>query len=87
MNHREFFLLIMETIWNRQRNPRSPWLLRPKLLTFSFHRSADAPLFEDDDRRVQELIMPHVAAAWHANWLHHFEGMHAGSEGRARALR
>jgi hypothetical protein len=56
----------------------------PKLLTFlSFYRPADAPPFDHDDRCVQEFIMPHVAAAWHANWLHHFEGMHACGLGRA----
>jgi DNA-binding CsgD family transcriptional regulator len=54
----------------------------PKLLTFlSFYRPADAPPFDHNDRSVQEFIMPHVAAAWHANRLHHFEGMNAGSDG------
>jgi DNA-binding CsgD family transcriptional regulator len=59
----------------------------PKLLTFlSFYRPADAPPFDHDDRCVQEFIMPHVAAAWHANWLHHFEGMHAGSDGPGKGF-
>jgi RNA polymerase sigma factor (sigma-70 family) len=53
----------------------------PKLLTFlSFYRPADAPPFDRSDRSVQEFIMPHVAAAWHANRLHHFEDMNAGSD-------
>lgn len=59
----------------------------PKLLTFlSFYRPADAPPFDRDDRCVQEFIMPHVAAAWHANRLHHFEGMNAGSDGPRKSF-
>jgi RNA polymerase sigma factor (sigma-70 family) len=59
----------------------------PKLLTFlSLYRPADAPPFEHDDRCFQEIIMPHVAAAWHANWLHHFEGMHAGCDGPRKSF-
>ena len=51
----------------------------PRLRTFlSLYRSEDAPPFEHDDCCFQEIIMPHVAAAWHANWLHHFEGLRGG---------
>ncbi|MEW6642643.1 MAG: helix-turn-helix transcriptional regulator [Pseudomonadota bacterium] len=53
----------------------------PRLLTFlSLYRPFDAPPFDHDDRCLQEIIMPHVAAAWHANRLHHFERVHAGAD-------
>jgi len=46
------------------------------MFTFlSLYRGSDAPPFDEGDRCLQEIVMPHLAAAWHANWMHHFEGM------------
>jgi DNA-binding CsgD family transcriptional regulator len=51
----------------------------PGLFAFlSLYRPADAPQFDRADRTFQEIIMPHVAAAWHANRLHHVEGLRTG---------
>lgn len=54
----------------------------PCLFAFlSLYRPADAPGFGHADRSFQEIIMPHVAAAWHANRLHHVEGLKTRSDG------
>jgi RNA polymerase sigma factor (sigma-70 family) len=51
----------------------------PCLLAFlSLYRPADAPQFDHADRTFQEIVMPHIAAAWHTNRLHHVEGLRAG---------
>jgi RNA polymerase sigma factor (sigma-70 family) len=55
----------------------------PGLGVFTFlslYRGPDAAPFDGGDRCLQEIVMPHLAAAWHANWLHHLEGMRAGWE-------
>jgi len=58
-----------------------------KLLTFlSLYRPADQPPFDCNDRCFQEIVMPHVAAAWHANRLHHFESIHAGLDGPRKSF-
>lgn len=54
----------------------------PSLFAFlSLYRPAGAPGFSRADRCFQEIIMPHVAAAWHANRLHHVEGLRTGADG------
>lgn len=51
----------------------------PCLFAFlSLYRPADAPQFDHADRTFQEIVMPHVTAAWHANRLHHVEGLRTG---------
>jgi RNA polymerase sigma factor (sigma-70 family) len=86
MNHREF-LVMGKRFGIGSATSIAVVAPVPKLLTFlSFYRPADAPPFDQEDRCLQEFIMPHVAAAWHANWLHHFEGMHAGWDGPGRGF-
>ncbi|UFX46477.1 MULTISPECIES: helix-turn-helix transcriptional regulator [Bradyrhizobium] len=59
----------------------------PRLLTFlSLYRPFDELPFDHDDRCLQEIIMPHVAAAWHANRMHHFEGVRAGTDGSRKGF-
>ena len=54
----------------------------PSLLTFlSLYRPFDETPFDDDDRCLHEIIMPHVVAAWHANLRYHCEGADAGADG------
>jgi len=51
------------------------------MFTFlSLYRGSEAPPFDGGDRCLQEILMPHLAAAWHANWLHHFAAIRAGTE-------
>ena len=52
----------------------------PRLLTFlSLYRPFNEAPFDRDERCLHEIIMPHVAVAWHANLQHHFACAHAGA--------
>lgn len=46
----------------------------------SLYRGSDAAPFDGGDRCLQEIVMPHLAAAWHANCVHHLEALRAGWE-------
>jgi DNA-binding CsgD family transcriptional regulator len=55
---------------------------RLNLFTFlSLYRApGDAP-FDADDRCLHELVMPHLTAAWRANWQQHFARVRADANG------
>lgn len=54
----------------------------PQLRTFlSLFRPAGASQFDLEDHYLQEFIMPHIAAAWHANRLQQLERWQAGRNG------
>ncbi len=47
----------------------------------SLYRGTDAPPFDANERGLQEILMPHLVAAWRTNWLRHLEALRA--HGRA----
>lgn len=54
-----------------------------KLSTFlSLYRGTDAPPFDGNERGLQEILMPHLVAAWRTNWLQHLDALRARGSGR-----
>ncbi|MFC0242281.1 helix-turn-helix transcriptional regulator [Rhodopseudomonas telluris] len=52
----------------------------------SLYRPVTAPSFGEAERGFKELLMPHLTAAWHANWLQHFDGLRSAGDHRGGGL-
>jgi DNA-binding CsgD family transcriptional regulator len=52
----------------------------------SLYRPASAPAFDENERCLKELLMPHLTATWHANWLQHFDRLRGADERRGGGL-
>jgi DNA-binding CsgD family transcriptional regulator len=52
----------------------------------SLYRPAAAPGFGEGERKLKELLMPHLTAAWHANWLQHFDRLRSADDRRGGGL-
>ncbi len=51
----------------------------PDLYSFlSLYRDKGESRFDRSDRCFEEIVLPHLSAAWHANWLAHLERLRAG---------
>jgi DNA-binding CsgD family transcriptional regulator len=57
------------------------------LITFlSLYRKRDAPVFTEEQRRLKELVMPHLWAAWTSNWIAQLAQARAHSVSSSAAL-
>lgn len=52
----------------------------------SLYRGTDAPPFDANERGLQEILMPHLVAAWRTNWLQHLDAVRAHREGARRSM-